>query len=42
VRARPATGSARSGRGIRRGNGNGPDIAWFADPAGNIPAVLTG
>jgi predicted enzyme related to lactoylglutathione lyase len=30
-------------RGIVRGkaSGNGPDIAWFADPAGNILSVLT-
>jgi catechol 2,3-dioxygenase-like lactoylglutathione lyase family enzyme len=29
-------------RGILRGraSGNGPDIAWFKDPAGNILAVL--
>lgn len=28
--------------GIARGmpNGNGPDIAWFKDPAGNILSVL--
>ena len=28
-------------RGIHRGDGNGPDIAWFTDPAGNILSVLT-
>jgi len=30
--------------GIARGiaNGNGPDIAWFTDPAGNILSVLQG
>jgi catechol 2,3-dioxygenase-like lactoylglutathione lyase family enzyme len=28
--------------GIARGNGQGPDIAWFADPAGNILSVLQG
>lgn len=30
-------------RGIARGKsaGNGPDIAWFRDPAGNILSVLT-
>ncbi len=30
-------------RGIARwaASGNGPDIAWFTDPAGNILAVLT-
>jgi len=26
--------------GIARGNGYGPDIAWFKDPAGNILSVL--
>lgn len=28
-------------KGILYGNGHGPDIAWFTDPAGNIIAVLT-
>lgn len=27
-------------KGIARGNGRGPDIAWFRDPAGNVLAVL--
>ncbi|MFS0853216.1 VOC family protein [Microbacterium sp. 179-I 3D4 NHS] len=27
-------------RGIVRGDGQGPDIAWFRDPAGNVLAVL--
>jgi predicted enzyme related to lactoylglutathione lyase len=27
-------------KGIARGNGHGPDIAWFKDPAGNILSVL--
>ena len=27
-------------KGIARGAGGGPDIAWFKDPAGNILAVL--
>ena len=27
-------------KGIMRGNGYGPDIAWFKDPAGNILSVL--
>lgn len=27
-------------KGIVRGNGRGPDIAWFTDPAGNIISVL--
>ena len=26
-------------RGIARSDGNGPDIAWFKDPSGNILAV---
>ena len=26
--------------GIHRGDGKGPDIAWFTDPAGNILSVL--
>jgi len=31
-------------KGIARagGDGEGPDIAWFTDPAGNILAVLSG
>ena len=27
-------------KGIARGNGHGPDIAWFKDPAGNILSIL--
>jgi predicted enzyme related to lactoylglutathione lyase len=27
-------------KGIYRGQGQGPDIAWFKDPAGNILSVL--
>jgi catechol 2,3-dioxygenase-like lactoylglutathione lyase family enzyme len=27
-------------KGIAWGNGNGPNIAWFTDPAGNILSVL--
>ncbi len=27
-------------KGIARGDGRGPDIAWFKDPAGNILSVL--
>lgn len=27
-------------RGIVRGNGRGPDIAWFRDPAGNVLGVM--
>lgn len=26
--------------GICRGNGQGPDMAWFTDPAGNVIGVL--
>jgi len=29
-------------KGIMRGNGHGPDIAWFKDPAGNILSVMKG
>jgi catechol 2,3-dioxygenase-like lactoylglutathione lyase family enzyme len=31
-------------KGVARGSasGNGPDIAWFKDPAGNIVSVLQG
>ena len=29
-------------KGIVRGNGHGPDIAWFKDPADNILSVLQG
>jgi catechol 2,3-dioxygenase-like lactoylglutathione lyase family enzyme len=29
-------------RGIVRGGGHGPDIAWFRDPAGNVLAVMQG
>jgi catechol 2,3-dioxygenase-like lactoylglutathione lyase family enzyme len=29
-------------KGIARGNGRGPDIAWFKDPAGNVLSVLKG
>ena len=35
-------GNMKTGeKGIMRGNGYGPDIAWFKDPAGNILSVLT-
>ncbi len=27
-------------KGIARGNGQGPDIAWFRDPAGNVLSVM--
>ena len=27
-------------KGIMRGNGQGPNIAWFKDPAGNILSVI--
>jgi len=29
-------------KGIARGNGKGPSIAWFKDPAGNFLSVLEG
>jgi catechol 2,3-dioxygenase-like lactoylglutathione lyase family enzyme len=29
-------------KGIARGNGQGPTIAWFKDPAGNFLSVLEG
>ena len=29
-----------SEKGIMYGNGKGPDIAWFTDPAGNIISLL--
>ena len=29
-------------KGIARGDGRGPTIAWFKDPAGNILSVLHG
>ncbi|WP_448719635.1 VOC family protein [Microbacterium natoriense] len=28
-------------KGIARGDGRGPDIAWFTDPAGNVLSVLS-
>jgi len=34
-------GFTQDERGIARSDGQGPDIAWFRDPAGNILAVLT-
>lgn len=27
-------------KGISRSRGNGPDVAWFRDPAGNILSVM--
>lgn len=27
-------------KGIMRGDGHGPDIAWFKDPAGNILSLI--
>jgi len=27
-------------KGILRGNGHGPDIAWFKDPAGNFLSII--
>lgn len=37
----PGIGEADE-RGIHRGDGRGPDIAWFTDPAGNILSVIAG
>ncbi|MGW8481994.1 VOC family protein [Microbacterium sp. NPDC055903] len=36
-------GSGQDEKGIARGKaaGRGPDIAWFADPAGNVLSVLS-
>ena len=39
VRFERYDGMTQDDRGIARGNG--PDIAWFKDPAGNILSVLT-
>jgi hypothetical protein len=33
-------GMPQDEKGIMRGNG--PDIAWFTDPAGNVISVLDG
>lgn len=33
-------GVEQNDKGIAAGGGQGPDIAWFTDPAGNILAVL--
>lgn len=37
-------GMQQDERGISRGkaSGNGPDIVWFTDPAGNILSALSG
>jgi catechol 2,3-dioxygenase-like lactoylglutathione lyase family enzyme len=40
VRFERYDGMTQDERGIARGNG--PDIAWFKDPAGNILSILTG
>lgn len=32
--------AATDEKGIAHGNGLGPDIAWFRDPAGNILSVM--
>jgi catechol 2,3-dioxygenase-like lactoylglutathione lyase family enzyme len=34
-------GFEQDDKGIARSDGNGPDIAWFTDPDGNIIAVHT-
>ena len=33
-------GFEQNDKGIAAGGGQGPDIAWFTDPAGNILSVL--
>lgn len=33
---------ATDAKGIHRANGEGPTVAWFADPAGNILSVVEG
>ena len=35
-------GMEQDERGIARGMGGGPDIAWFTDPGGNVIAVIEG
>ena len=40
VRFERYDGFEQDDKGIARGLGQGPDIAWFTDPAGNILAVL--
>jgi catechol 2,3-dioxygenase-like lactoylglutathione lyase family enzyme len=40
VRFEQYEGFEQDEKGVARGNGNGPDIAWFKDPAGNILSVL--
>ena len=37
-------GMDQDAKGVMRGraSGNGPDIAWFKDPAGNILSVIQG
>jgi predicted enzyme related to lactoylglutathione lyase len=34
-------GFEQNDKGIAAGDGQGPDIAWFTDPSGNILSVLT-
>lgn len=41
VRFERYEGFEQDERGIAHGDGNGPDIAWFKDPAGNILSVLS-
>jgi hypothetical protein len=33
-------GFGQDEKGIAPGRGQGPDIAWFKDPAGNVLSVL--
>ena len=40
VRMERYEGFEQDAKGIARGDENGPTIAWFTDPSGNILAVL--
>lgn len=40
VRMERYEGFDQDAKGIARGDGNGPTIAWFTDPSGNILSVL--
>ena len=40
VRMQRYEGFEQDAKGIARSDGNGPTIAWFTDPSGNILAVL--
>jgi catechol 2,3-dioxygenase-like lactoylglutathione lyase family enzyme len=42
VRFERYDGMNQDAKGIARSDGQGPNIAWFKDPAGNILSVLDG